>query len=252
MKSDRDSFLWIDLKHFSDNALLDLVQHRYCAYSVSECSQIQGAIEEISPRFLCFDFDSPDGEKLAVLKHTKWKNPNLPILMLTESHSEKLAIWAYRIRVWDYLVKPFEVGELGKRIDILLSMRKNVSRRQNYLPTQWVSMDGMPPPKQKSTFPALTYIDANFSQKIRLETLAKLCNMSTYHFCRIFKAENGVTFVDFMAQKRIGAACLMLSSSSVKEAAFAVGFNDPSYFSRVFRRYVGASPKAYCSGKTAG
>lgn len=69
--------------------------------------------------------------------------------------------------------------------------------------------------------------------------------MSPSHFCRVFKLENGMTCVDFMLQKRIGQARTLLATTSVKETAFAVGFNDPSYFSRVFRRQVGFCPSEY-------
>lgn len=241
----RKCFLWIDLKACPDHSLLDSIHAANLARIVT--GEVPQAIDNFSPSFLCFDFDSPDGAGLSLLGDTKKKYPGLPILMLTEAHSEKLAVWAYRNRVWDYLVKPFPIGELEKRMDLLLEMGMDSFPRQNRFPQDWTALDGAASEKRRATRPAVSYIEANFTKKISLGMLAKLCNMSPYHFCRLFKEENGMSFVEFVTKKRIDKARLILPASSVKETAFAVGFDDPSYFSRVFRRHVGTSPRHYRS-----
>ncbi len=69
----------------------------------------------MQPRVLCFDFNYPDRERLAMMQAVKRTHPSLPLLMLTIEHSEALAVWAFRVPVWNYLAKPVAVSE-WKRI----------------------------------------------------------------------------------------------------------------------------------------
>ncbi|NIO38745.1 MAG: response regulator, partial [Burkholderiales bacterium] len=55
---------------------------------------------------VCFNFDYPDRRGLRFVRQAKIDHPSLPVVMLTVQHSEALAIWAFRTKVWDYLVKP--------------------------------------------------------------------------------------------------------------------------------------------------
>ena len=52
----------------------------------------------------------------------KQAHPRLPILMLTLEHSESLAVWAFRARVWNYLVKPVSPAELAENLNALANL----------------------------------------------------------------------------------------------------------------------------------
>ena len=97
--------------------------------------------------------------------------------------------------------------------------------------------------------PAVSYVAENYSEKLRLATAARLCDLSPFQFSRNFKKEHGFTFRDFVVRVRIhhAAELMKYSSVSVTEAAFVVGFNDLSYFARMFRRQHGVSPSHYRS-----
>jgi Helix-turn-helix domain len=77
--------------------------------------------------------------------------------------------------------------------------------------------------------------------------VALLCNMSPSRFCREFKAAFDATFVEYLANYRMQQAKRLLANPRmpVADVAVAVGFNDPSYFTRVFRKQEGASPSEY-------
>ena len=74
----------------------------YC----SDPTQIDDLVENRSIDVICFDYDYPDRAGLRLLRDTKTAHPSIPLIMLTVQHSESLAIWAFRSKVWDYLVKP--------------------------------------------------------------------------------------------------------------------------------------------------
>jgi len=76
--------------------------------------------------------------------------------------------------------------------------------------------------------------------------------MAVFHFCRKFKMETGVTFVDYLNCIRIERAKILLRNSSlrVSEIAFEVGFQSLTHFNRTFRKLVRSSPTEYRSRAT--
>jgi AraC-like DNA-binding protein/ligand-binding sensor protein len=96
---------------------------------------------------------------------------------------------------------------------------------------------------------AKDYIANHKFETIRLEQIARALNVSTFHFCRKFKMETGVTFVDYVNRMRIERAKVLLQNSSlrVSEIAYEVGFESLTHFNRTFRNLVRSSPTEYRS-----
>ncbi len=94
---------------------------------------------------------------------------------------------------------------------------------------------------------AAMYIKENFSQNIDLDFLAQKYAMSSGHFSKLFKRVTGVKLTEYITVSRIMAAQEMLSSENknITEVAIACGFNDSNYFTRVFKRETGMTPKKY-------
>lgn len=90
------------------------------------------------------------------------------------------------------------------------------------------------------------YIDANISESISVEDLAKLVHMSKYHFLRKFKDITGVTVHTFITNKRLIKACdLLKAGESITQAYQTCGFSDYSAFLRNFKKTFGVSPGKY-------
>jgi AraC-like DNA-binding protein len=78
-----------------------------------------------------------------------------------------------------------------------------------------------------------------------LDALARKMGMSKFYLCREFKRITGTTVVAYQNRLRCERARrLILEGAKVSEAAFAVGFDNLSYFSKIYKRYMGASPSA--------
>lgn len=225
-------------------------------FEVHHCTSLEHPEDEFdldAGLGLCFEFDYPDRPGLDLMRRTKERLPQVPILMITTHHSESLAIWAYRNRVFDYLVKPITADDIRRCHEFLTAIqhiepdqrKRRILSFRSRIPSEIPAGQRQ---RHKRLAPALLYVDRMFRGKIRNVEVAELCDMSQYHFSHEFRQTFGLTFQEYVLRYRILEACRELKhpNVSVTSVAYSVGFNDPSYFARVFRRYVGHSPTEYC------
>ena len=90
------------------------------------------------------------------------------------------------------------------------------------------------------------YIKSNLHQKLSIDSIAKMAYVSKSGFFKLFKDELGLTPNEFILNERVNKAKELLSKNyTVKETAFQTGFTDTNYFTRVFKQWVGTTPKSY-------
>ena len=94
---------------------------------------------------------------------------------------------------------------------------------------------------------AVRYIHKHIAEEIELEKLAELSCLSKDHFIRLFKKGMGTTPLQYVNQKKIEKAQLLLLTEelAVKEIAFQLAFEDYSYFNRLFKKITGVTPQEY-------
>jgi AraC-like DNA-binding protein len=208
-------------------------------------------VARLHPDALCFDFDRPDRQRLQALQDLKRAYPRLPILMLTQEHSESLAVWAFRAQIWNYLVKPVPIAELIESITTIAAIvHGSASPRVVHRLDPRVPPDLAPAPADARTarlYPALEYVRQNYGAKLTEAEASALCGMTRFAFSRHFHEAFGVTFREHVIRARIAEArrLLMEGGYSVTDVAYATGFNDASYFARTFRRFAGKLPSEY-------
>ena len=245
--------LWTDLRYNKDAPCLDeRLTGIHDVEVITDFREIDAAVTLQQPDILCFDFDLPDQAGLSALHDIKTRYPALPFIVLTKDHSVELAIWALRMRAWDYFIKPVSVEELAGSIGELpqrCSM-ECTERRKQRLPEP-VLPAGPGPLRanmcKASTALALSYVRQQYHNKVTLDEVAKLCGMSRSHFSRSFRNEHGFTFQEFLTQQRISKAVDLLGNSDlqVTHVALAVGFTELSNFTRTFQRIIGVLPSCY-------
>ncbi len=99
---------------------------------------------------------------------------------------------------------------------------------------------------------AVDYIDANFqSEEISLNRVAKEVNISANYLSAVFSQEMDVTFVEYLTAKRMEKARELLRATDLRsgEIALAVGYKDPHYFSFLFKKTQGCTPRDYRGGR---
>jgi AraC-like DNA-binding protein len=94
----------------------------------------------------------------------------------------------------------------------------------------------------------------NFRQKIQLEEIATVANISPNSFCRYFKSRTRKTYSQFMIEIRVGHACKLLIDNkvSIKQVCYESGFNNFTGFYKYFKQITGKSPLNYQKEFTAG
>jgi len=202
---------------------------------------------------LCFDFDYPDMSGLKLIPQAKSRWPSAPILMLTMQNSADLAVWALRSRVFDLLTKPANSKEINRMLERVVqairARRSQMERRPQVNAAQLPTETRYNPfsPITSRVQAAIAHVAKHYLRPIPESEVAHLCNMSPSRFCREFKASFDVTFVEYLANYRMTQAKRLLANPTmpVADVAVAVGFSDPSYFTRVFKRQEGVAPSEY-------
>lgn len=99
----------------------------------------------------------------------------------------------------------------------------------------------------------IAYIQEHFTEKITLEDLARCADRNPHYISAIFSRECGISISEYIASLRVAEAKKLLRSTTapISDIAQLVGYQDPRYFSRIFRKQTGFYPRAYRQAETA-
>lgn len=94
---------------------------------------------------------------------------------------------------------------------------------------------------------AIRYISQNFSRNLTLDEVADHVHLNPAYFSTLFKQSTGSSFKEYLNMVRIEESKRLLSNTdySIIDISLATGFEDQSYFSKVFKKYTGLTPKQY-------
>ena len=248
MRNRTATVLWVDMTLNGSSSELQQSFAQHC--EIRRTGEVSAS--RTPPHLICMEYDYPDRQGLQLLLQTKKAYPSIPILMVTLQHSEALAVWAFRARVWDYLVRPCTPADIDRvcmALDELIDLRaqgpvRRPLKRAAPLPTEErFKADG----EKQDVQAAIEYIHAHYGEKISETTVATLCGMNRFQFSRAFSKTQGITFHEYLIVYRIREACRLFQNPkiSVTDAALMVGFSDVSHFGRMFKRHCGVLPSAY-------
>lgn len=250
--------LWVDLNaSVQDPETSKHFREVFEVHRLAALGSIDSEVVRFRPTAICFDFDFPTKAGLHMLQETKRKHASLPLVMLTVQHSEALAVWAFRSRVWDYLVKPVSAYDLDRCLSCLAEM---LSARDLAMPPRRAAMPVSTVPEENRLSgarghaplvlaPAISYVESSYRDGVSSAKAAQLCSLTPFHFSRLFKETYDLTFREYVLRFKVREACRLLKNPNapVADVAALVGFSDPSYFGKVFRRFTGYSPSRFSS-----
>ncbi|MBZ0300463.1 MAG: AraC family transcriptional regulator [Anaerolineae bacterium] len=93
----------------------------------------------------------------------------------------------------------------------------------------------------------LAYLRENIDQSVTLAEMAAHAELSVSHFSHLFKEQTGYSPMDYFIHLKMQHACtlLTLTRRTIREISFSIGYDDPYYFSRIFKKVIGSPPNAY-------
>ena len=94
---------------------------------------------------------------------------------------------------------------------------------------------------------AKQYIHGHYMKDISLDQISRYLNISSYYFSKLFKDATNENFIEYLNRIRIEKAKQLLTETdqSMKVICSMVGYSDPNYFSRSFKKYAGVTPTEY-------
>ncbi|CAM4363890.1 two-component system response regulator YesN [Paenibacillus endophyticus] len=98
---------------------------------------------------------------------------------------------------------------------------------------------------------AKKYIENHYHNDLGMDEVSEYVDLSTSHFCTLFKQVSGYTFLEYLTQQRMEKAKYILRHTDVKvyQVAPLVGYHDPRYFTQVFKKITGQTPSEYRDGQ---
>ena len=166
---------------------------------------------------------------------------------------------AMRSGVQEYLVKPVDDDELlasivraKKRIDEHKSddtLKKKLDGTSGslFMLFKEYNLTNQKSANARYVSEAIKSITEHYVGGISIEDAAEALSISSSYLSRIFKTETGYTFVDYLTYYRIKRAAELLEDQAVRiyEVADLVGYSDARYFSQIFRKLTGMTPKEF-------
>lgn len=175
------------------------------------------------------------------------RTSHIPVIMLTAKANFESKIEGLDEGADDYLVKPFDAGELQLRIRNMLLQREKLQQRTRDILLNTTNYKHV---LDENPFLSRVYrvMEEHYADEgLRVEDIADRLNLSRSQFYRKTQSETGTTPNELLRKLRIDKSAQLLQSGNynVAQAMFASGFQSTSNFSRSFRKYMGMNPAAY-------
>jgi two-component system, response regulator YesN len=232
--------LIVDDEPLEREVLMDIVKKS--DLGIVECIEVENGADAVEIMnkdcidIVVMDIRMPVMDGITAAKLMKQDFPNLKIVFLTAYNEFDYALQTIKIGVEDFLLKPVRPEEF---IQTLEKVTTNLETD---------SVDRKLPPQSNSMVDSvIEYIGEHLEDKLTLQQLADYVYLHPQYLSRLFKQEKGITITEFITMKRIekSKSLLISTQESITDISEKCGFTDLNYFSRVFSKIEGVSPKKY-------
>ncbi|WP_440961738.1 response regulator transcription factor [Paenibacillus nitricinens] len=195
---------------------------------------------------LITDIKMPRMDGFMLIEQVRGYMEDLPIAVLSGFSEFEYARRAIRHGVIDYLLKPIDKTQLYELLKRVEDTKKKSVKDQEEIISQ--AADGGEHYVVEQT---KSILEREYDQNFELERLAETVGMNASYLSRLFKIKTGQTITEYLIQIRITKAKeLLIEHPDLKnyEIADKVGYSDPVYFNKLFKKMCGMTPKDYKSG----
>lgn len=214
---------------------------------------------KLSPDIIITDVRMPGMDGIEMMRKIRARDSGPEFIVISGYSEFEYARSAIQLGVSDFLVKPIEDGELEKAIARARQAIYNKHMVATYRKSAALPESGrMQLLEECSVSPArfddidyvsraVRYVADNYESDISIRSAADRLYISESYLSRLFKVKMGKTFGDYLTYFRIKKACSLLKDPDTKiyKIAQLVGYKDQRYFSVIFKKLVGMTPKEF-------
>ncbi|MBO9610869.1 MAG: helix-turn-helix domain-containing protein, partial [Paenibacillaceae bacterium] len=212
------------------------------------------SLRRLKPDAVITDIRMQVMDGLQFLEQARSVDPDLIAVVLSAYPDFHYAQKALQLHAEDYLVKPVNEDELRRLLAVLA--RKCEARRPHHVNRPFpgtpdvVSADGKTPPvhHDKLLADVERYLQEHFASPVMLQELSSRFGLVPHYLSALFRKRTGETPGEYVTRLRVEEAKRLIDAQPgvlLKQVADAVGFQDPFYFSKVFKKATGQSPSQY-------
>lgn len=228
--------------------LSDLFSPMYDVLTEGDGKAVFERVKAEKPALVLLDVMLPNVSGFEICKRIKsdLSTKEIPVVLLTAAASGDKKIEGLQMGADDYVTKPFDARELVIRCNSLINNRQELKAGLNK-----EKVYGSNEPHELFIKEATEVVTRNIDNAdFSVGQFAVQLNVSRSSLFSKMKEITGQTPNDFIQEVRLKKGLELLNKDdSVNQIAFAVGFNDPSYFIKQFRKYYGVTPGQYKAGK---
>lgn len=221
--------------------------------------------KEYAPEVVITDIVMPDMSGIELLEAIKKQSPDTPVIMLSAYEEFKYAKEALRLGAFDYLLKPVNGEEIKKVLESVIQYYDNQEQNDNQLSElkntvqryknrirkykeQIVDL----PAEVENEFEDImdgniNWLKSHYNMNVTLREMARKSYMCETYFSEQFKMRTEKNFNEYLNDLRINKALELLRKPGLKvsEIGELVGYNNSSYFIKIFRKKIGMTPSDY-------
>ena len=224
------------------------VDNVFTALSMQEAQEIL-CHEEID--FMLSDIEMPNGNGLELFEWVKIYYPAVECIYVTCHPEYEYMRHALKLGSADYLLKPINYADLD---EILTALVERLQRTDQVAEIPHsilhkISTRELPAGQSEVVRQAGQFILEHIQETIYVKEIARTVHLNEQYLMRVFKKETGLTILEYITNERISMAEELLKETDfpITKVADSVGYGNYSYFTRIFKRYTGGSPKNYRS-----
>lgn len=209
---------------------------------IYEAENGQEAIDillKYQPDIMLLDVQMPGKNGIEVMQAARNAGLN-PIMIILSGYDEfKYAHQALRYGAKEYLLKPVRASDILKCLNQMVDKYIGVEEKEIVETSTEQSNYLIEAAKE--------YIAEHYMENLSLNEVAESAGITGGYLSTLFTRRLDCSFVDYLNQVRIERACCYLDQKCFKnyEVAFKVGFRDEKYFSKVFKKIMGMTPREY-------
>ncbi|MGX6970868.1 helix-turn-helix domain-containing protein [Vagococcus bubulae] len=192
------------------------------------------------PEIILLDISLKDTNPFDLQKKLQAIRPNCRFITIDHEENFSHIKQSMQLGSLDYLTFPFNEQEILESIHRAIISLNQVSLLGKSTKDRVSTNNDM-------TYSMIDYIHSNYHTQLTLEKLADYLHLNKYYVSGLFKKETGMTFNHYLTEYRIEQAKILLKESNdlLADISQQVGYNDPAYFSRIFKKKTTMSPISY-------